>query len=794
MNTKILTGITLILLTISCRQTGNEIPEYESPYFEGVSNKGLTSDKPYLTAGDRAYIIGLQDGSFPDMGGHVQGEMGGIWTLPIKLVDGYWLRVADVKTNKENWLMKADTFLNYPFGNQFNYQPVLEGIKISRSQYIPEGKSGAIIKYYFTNTSTVEQQISVDFVVKSDISPVWYSNENGIFDGPDTLVWNDKKHLFEGKDITNNWYAVWGTNHNVASYSTNISSPIETQGLGSVATINSVLELAPGGQDTISYFICGSTKSSEDAISVYTDISQNDADLFTQKKDMYKAILQRSRIELPDKKLEETYNWVKINTQWLVSDLPGIGRFLGAGAIEYPWLFGCDNSYAQQGVLASGDFELAKSTLRILKNVSEKANGNGRIIHEMSSNGFVGNKGNTQETAHYIVAAWQAFLWTGDIDFLKELYPYIKSGIQWLTNDMDTNKNLFPEGYGIMEVKGLNAELIDVSVYTQQALEAASEMALLFNEQELSIEYKTKADLLKEKINTAFWDEDESSYCDFYGTREQAISTVKGAIDQVKLNKEFCQTEAGQEKVHYYNSLLERFTKLPEKQQRGWFTNKNWVVNTPIETGIAPRDKAIRNLDKIRSENCGEYGPYLSAVEKDRMMTIATGVQAMSEARYGRTDEALWYVNCIANTLHRTLPGSINEMMPDYGCPAQAWTIYGVITPVITHIFGVTPNAYHKKVVFEPHLPSGWNHIKVSDLPIGTNIFSLEISKNDKETVYIISSKDEGWDCTLLLPGDSEKDYSINGEKKTTQDQKIQLLKKESTIIISNRNESLLLN
>ena len=42
---------------------------------------------------------------------------------------------------------------------------------------------------------------------------------------------------------------------------------------------------------------------------------------------------------------------------------------------------------------------------------------------------------------------------------------------------MDQDGNLFPGGYGIMEVLGLNAELIDVAVYTQQALEATARVA-----------------------------------------------------------------------------------------------------------------------------------------------------------------------------------------------------------------------------------------------------------------------------------------------------------------------------
>ena len=58
----------------------------------------------YMAAGDRAYVIGAQDGSFPDLGWHVPGEMGGLWAHPIKLLDGFWLRVGDT------WLTGARRF------------------------------------------------------------------------------------------------------------------------------------------------------------------------------------------------------------------------------------------------------------------------------------------------------------------------------------------------------------------------------------------------------------------------------------------------------------------------------------------------------------------------------------------------------------------------------------------------------------------------------------------------------------------------------------------------------------
>jgi hypothetical protein len=564
----------------------------------------------------------------------------------------------------------------------------------------------------------------------------------------------------------------------------NVPTPITTIGLGKSASSTHHMEIKPDESMTAVFVVAGSDKNIESALASYGDISKNDDRLLSDKKAHYSSIINRAAIEIPDKKLQQAYTWGKINTEWLVSELPNIGRFEGAGAIEYPWLFGCDNSYAEQGVVASGGHELAKSTLRLIKKISEKANGNGRIIHEMSANGFVYNKGNTQETAHFAVAVWKVFEWTGDVIFLKEMYPYIKQGIHWLLTDQDKNGNMFPEGYGIMEVKGLNAELIDVAVYTQQALEAASKMAMIFNEPAAQKDYAHKAEILKNKINASFWDDAEGSYCDFYGTREQAISATQGAIEQIQMDikaGEDSLENAKRQKI--YKDLLQHFTTFPEGTEKGWITNYNWVISTPMETGIAPSDKAIRLLNKVRSEHCGEYGPYLAAVEKGAMMTIATGVQAMAEAAYGRTDEAMWYVDKIAQTFGRAMPGSISEMMPDYGCPVQAWTMYGLAAPLITHIFGIQPHAYQKAVTFSPHLPSGWDNIKISELPVGSNTISFAVKKSVKGTEYHLSSENADWNFTLNLQNLRGTKYVLNGKTILADSDEIHLRGRSNTIM-----------
>jgi hypothetical protein len=70
-----------------------------------------------VTAGDRTYLIGTQDGNFPDLGHHVPGEMAGLWLPPIKLI-GFQARIAELSTDKEILLAASAQMVTYPYGNR----------------------------------------------------------------------------------------------------------------------------------------------------------------------------------------------------------------------------------------------------------------------------------------------------------------------------------------------------------------------------------------------------------------------------------------------------------------------------------------------------------------------------------------------------------------------------------------------------------------------------------------------------------------------------------------------------
>jgi hypothetical protein len=756
--------------------------DYARPILAGISNHGQHQGQPYVTAGDRAYLIGTQDGNFPDLGQHVPGEMGGLWLHPIKLIDGFRARVTDSAAHREVALSEGTEFVTYPYGTRFRYGPVLDSLDIERFQFSPDGQQGLIVQYEFKNGAARKRDLTFQFSVKTELSPVWFSEHLGISDARDTAVWQPTNRVFIAKDARNTWFAVWGATSSAGARPLANPEPLRTSGMGVTAASSYSLSVPANSTSTLTFVIAGSATDSAEAVNAFGYLAGHHATLLARKKAHSASLIERARVTIPDRRLQEVYSWVKINADWLVREVPGIGRGLGGGLKEYPWWFGTE-TYSLQALMATGDFDLARQTLRLLKSQSMKANGNGRIVHEVTTNGAISNPGNTQETAQFILTVDKLFRWTGDLGFAREMYPAMTMGIHWLLTDMDQNGNLFPEGYGIMEVSGLNAELIDVAVYTQQALTATAHIAGILNEPEAAARYDQLASQLATRINERFWVEEEGSYADFYGTRAQAISAAEGAIRQIGLKGANELTPRDQELVGYYERLKQQFSAMPDST-RGWLTNKNWVITTPMETGIAPRARALRVLDKIRLENVGEYGPFLSAVDKQAMMTISTGVQAVSEGNYGRTDEALWYVDRIVRTFNRVSPGSISEMMPDYGCFVIAWTSYGIVVPLIQHVFGIEPDAPRKTVVFEPHLPTGWEDIRIDDLPVGTNRVSFSRARTGKGIEYGVDAKQSGWSFVLKVKAVPGARFYLNGRPVSLTTAGIRMAGKRNRVLV----------
>jgi hypothetical protein len=101
-----------------------------------LTGKSAYLKSPFTAAGDRLYLIGNQDGSFPDMGWHVEGEMGGIWMHPIKLMDGF---TASLNSGEKTICLDQGTsFTNYSMTNAIKFDGIELGLEVSRVHFVPD--------------------------------------------------------------------------------------------------------------------------------------------------------------------------------------------------------------------------------------------------------------------------------------------------------------------------------------------------------------------------------------------------------------------------------------------------------------------------------------------------------------------------------------------------------------------------------------------------------------------------------------------------------------------------------
>jgi len=55
-----------------------------------ISATAQLAERRFVAAGTDAYVVGVENGTFPPIGWHTTGQMGGVWTPPVKLLDGLW--------------------------------------------------------------------------------------------------------------------------------------------------------------------------------------------------------------------------------------------------------------------------------------------------------------------------------------------------------------------------------------------------------------------------------------------------------------------------------------------------------------------------------------------------------------------------------------------------------------------------------------------------------------------------------------------------------------------------------
>ena len=764
--------------------------------------------KRYVAAGDRAYIVGVQDGSLvpsailnPPKGGigwHITGQMGGVWTHPIKLIHDFQFLLNG------NPLPAATKFVSGT-GYVRLELPSTEGLEISETRFAPDGLPVVLVGVQLRSSSPGTKSVTLGIEAQSELIAAY--PWSGTTPTSESLHQQDQVSYDSAtgalqftQPAQSSWYALVSAALDREDRATGFE-PLGASGLGPAGshngaggTLNYRVTLGQQRSATVWFAIAGSNVGKEEAVGALKVGLAFPEALLDAKVFRRQQVLSQARIQVPDEAIQAAFDWGKLNLADMrrtvrnvevrdtqegtvypapinTSPIPILSGF-GAGYPDYPWFFGTDGAYTTFPLAAVGQWEEAKDHLNTIRYVSQIVNGStGKVLHEIVTDGsiYFGTKhqpGDTNETAEFATAVATLWRWSGDNTVRDDNYDFIKAGLNYITTTLVTanlNSDGWPEGAGMVEATGTGAIKLDVAVYTIRALNDLAEMAASKGDTTTHDWAANKATTLTSKFMQDWWIPSQGLFADSLALN-QIVPTDPTA-------------PPGTQPI----PPLEQYTQLEQYY---------WTNATPMETSIASvqdANLAFPTLEgPLLTGATGFFQQGQSPTTKGDLEASAlnTGVMAVAEANYGRMDESLRYVSFVANELDVEQPGALPELFDSPGYAyfppfnggmgkqqfggamvMQAWSSYGIHWPLVDLYLGIKPDAPTRSLSVVPDLPSSWSELSIDELRVGSSEISVSAQHSGK--LYVTSVVAPiGWNLTIgyTLPANSQvQSVTLNG-------------------------------
>jgi glycogen debranching enzyme len=639
------------------------------------------------------------------------------WVYPLKIFRDFHLRF-----HQEGRTLPADslarTLITRPETSTIVYAG--DTFSVRETFFVPVREPGAVILLEVETESPLE----IEAVFHRDFQLEWPAALGATYIG-----WDSGLKAFAFGEEQRKFAALAGspTAENAqVEFQTNYSESQENSfRLGAIAK----------GKATQVIFIAGSMTGRADAESEYRRLSSGFGDMLRESADYYRNYLgQTVGVELPDKEIQQAYDWSRVSmVQGMVSN-----PFLGSGLVAgyrtsgesqrpgFAWYFGRDSFWTSLALHAAGDFPNAKTALEF---VSKFQREDGKIPHEISQGANFVNwfkdypypYASADATPLYIIAANDYVVNSGDTDFAKAKWASLWKAYQFLKSTYDARglpQNLgvghgWVEGGPLLPVKsefyqsGLGAE----------ALRALGNLARLAGQADsagvLEKEFAKQWPLVKD----SFWIADKKRFA-------FALDKDDKQVDEPTVLAT----------VPLWFGLPNDVTAIPTLQQ---------LADADQQTDWGMR--ILSNRSAVFSGGGYHYGS---------VWPLFTGWASVAEYRYHQ--EFPGYLNLRANAL-LTLDGSLGHVTEvlsgDYyqplstSSPHQIWSAAMVVSPLLKGMLGLEKDATKKSLRFAPHVPADWTNFKINNVRVGGSVVNLSYQKTLGEITLEVTRT--GGECAL---------------------------------------------
>ena len=476
----------------------------------------------------------------------------------------------------------------------------------------------------------------------------------------------------------------------------------------------------------------------EECIALYEEFKENHQELIKQRKDRINSLVTEFnpiKSNLPE--LDKALDWITITMDELITEQQGNGIYAGLPWFNEYW--GRDMFISMPGAcLVTGQFEVAKQILKDfikLQDTDPESETYGRIPNRANLEGILYNT--TDGTPRLVIQAFELAKYSGDTEFLEEIYPAIKMSINAsIANYMDEKGYLtHADADTWMDVKrngipgsprGNRANDIQALWYEQ--LTAGSMIADLMDDQSSAEEWSGLAQMLAGNF--------EHDYCDKENSMIYDHLNADGTPDlQFRPNQLYC------------------FDLVNDDEFKQRVTRRSWeeLVYPWGVASLAQWDQQFHP----QHENWHYYHKD-DAYHNGTIWLWNNGMAMQRMIEYGQVDAA-WelFKNMNRQALHEGAVGSLSENADAHprdgqtwvnrsGTFLQAWSNAEHLRVWYQHFLGIRPDLLNGTIVVEPRLPSEITSLETS-VKIGNGTLHYRYADGK------VSVKLEGIDARLEI-------------------------------------------
>jgi len=492
------------------------------------------------------------------------------------------------------------------------------------------------------------------------------------------------------------------------------------------------------GKESKLIVIAGSMQGRAEAENTYRRLTSEYGELVRESTEYYRNYLDQTvSLELPDKQIQQAYDWSRISmVQGMVTN-PFLGTGLVAGYRTsgdsqrpgFAWYFGRDSFWTSFALNAEGDFANAKTALEF---VSKFQREDGKLPHEISQGASFVNwfkdypypYASADATPLYIIAAKDYVTSSGDVAFAKEKWASLWKAYQFLKSTYDARG--LPQNLGVGHGWVEGGPLLPVktefyqSALGAEALHALSSLAKAAGQNDLGKQLETEFEKQQLLVNESFW---------IAGKKRFAF-----ALD--KDDKQVDELSVLAAAPMWFGSTTDT--------TGAWRTEHlHQLTDADIQTDWGMR--IISNRSAHFSGGGYHYGS---------VWPLFTGWASVAEYRHDQDFAA--YQNLRANAL-LALDGSLGHVTEvlsgDYyqplstSSPHQIWSAAMVVSPVLKGMFGLEKDAIKKTLTFVPHVPADWTDFKIKNVRVGDSVLDLSYHKSLAEITLEVTRT--GGECSL---------------------------------------------